>query len=232
MKKIERISLVDAAIDELRGAISSGTWPVGSRIPTEQQLAEQLNLSRATVREAVRALAHAGLLVTRQGDGTFVEAQHEGTVALARRLAEARTRDVIEVRRGLDVVAAGLAAQKRTADDLERLSAAREARADAARRSDAAGFAEADVAFHHSVARASHNEVLVDLYGGFVEALRESLDTSRCLDSYDPSNDPHDDLIAAITSGDTPSATAAAERILDDQNRSNDHAASSVGPGA
>ena len=232
MKKIERISLVDAAIDELRGAISSGAWPVGSRIPTEQQLAEQLSLSRATVREAVRALAHAGLLVTRQGDGTFVEAQDEGTVALARRLAEARTRDVIEVRRALDVVAAGLAAQKRTADDLARLSAAREARAEAARRGDAAGFAEADVAFHHSVASASHNEVLVDLYGGFVEALRESLDTSRCLDSYDPSHDPHDDLIAAITSGDAPSATAAAERILDDQDRATDHVATSVGAGA
>ena len=51
----------------MRAAITSGAWPVGSRIPSESELCAQLNLSRGTVREAVRALAHAGLLTASSG---------------------------------------------------------------------------------------------------------------------------------------------------------------------
>lgn len=73
--KLPRLSLVDSAVAELRSAVARGEWPVGERIPTEPRLSEQFGVGRNTVREAVRVLVHAGLLETRQGDGTYVRAR-------------------------------------------------------------------------------------------------------------------------------------------------------------
>ena len=56
----------------LRRHITTGAWPVGSRIPIEPELAEQIGVGRSTVREAVRSLASIGMLETLPGRGTFV----------------------------------------------------------------------------------------------------------------------------------------------------------------
>jgi len=79
-----RSGLVDQVIDQLRQAIADGEWPVGQRIPAEPELVAALGVGRNTVREAVRALSHAGLLEVRQGDGTFVRATSELSGALRR----------------------------------------------------------------------------------------------------------------------------------------------------
>lgn len=80
-----RAGLSDQVIAELRNQITSGEWPVGSRIPTEPELVEQLGVARNTVREAVRALAHNGLLDIRQGSGTYVIATSELAGVMHRR---------------------------------------------------------------------------------------------------------------------------------------------------
>jgi DNA-binding FadR family transcriptional regulator len=82
--KLPRLSLVDSAVAELRSAVARGEWPVGERIPTEPRLSEQFGVGRNTVREAVRVLVHAGLLETRQGDGTYVRARLDPAEALRR----------------------------------------------------------------------------------------------------------------------------------------------------
>ena len=89
MLPIPRRSLVDEAIEQFREQIDNGSWPVGQRLPAEAKLAEELGMSRASVREATRALVHAGLLSSRQWDGTFVIATDESDVALRRRLGAA-----------------------------------------------------------------------------------------------------------------------------------------------
>src|ERR687898_793025 len=91
-----RSALSDQVIDALRDEITSGAWPVGSRIPTEAALVERLGVARNTVREAVRALAHNGLLDIRQGSGTFVAATSELAGVMGRRFAEAAPDDVAE----------------------------------------------------------------------------------------------------------------------------------------
>src|SRR5579884_1123883 len=87
-----RTGLVDQVIEQMRGAISRGDWPLDQRIPPEPELVSALGVGRNTVREAVRALSHAGLLDVRQGDGTFVRATSEICGAL-RRLYGTRLRE-------------------------------------------------------------------------------------------------------------------------------------------
>ena len=70
--KAERKTLTEIAQDELRQAITSGTFRPGSRLPTESELCEMLGVSRTVVREALRVLEEDGLVSRRQGVGTFV----------------------------------------------------------------------------------------------------------------------------------------------------------------
>src|ERR1043165_2392863 len=117
-----RTGLVDQVIEQLRTAVAQGDWPLGTRIPTEVELGEQLGVGRNTVREAVRALAHTGLLEVRQGDGTYVRATSEVSGAI-RRLCGSELREVLQVRRMLEVEAARLAATDHTDEELANLRA-------------------------------------------------------------------------------------------------------------
>lgn len=212
------MSLTEHAIDEIRSAIAAGNWPVGSRIPSEAQLADDLGVGRTSVREAIRALAHAGLLVVKHGDGTYVKATDEGQVALQRRLRNARARDVIEARRGIDVMAARLAARNRTDAELEELQGRFRERAAAADKEDADAFADADGAFHDTIARLSHNEIVVDLYTGLAEAIKATVRPDHCPTGFaDDPDDSHARLLRAIEAGDGEAATAAVIRMLDHQ---------------
>src|SRR3954447_11385581 len=101
--------LAGRVIAELRHQITSGAWPVGSRIPTEPELVTQLGVARNTVREAVRALAHNGLLDIRQGSGTWVVATSELAGVMQRRFATADPGHVTELRGTLKAAAAGFA---------------------------------------------------------------------------------------------------------------------------
>ncbi|MEU6659951.1 FadR/GntR family transcriptional regulator [Streptomyces sp. NPDC046821] len=219
MKNVERApSLVDSVIAALRQEIETGAWKLGDKIPSETRLAETLGVSRLSVREAVRVLVHSGLLVTRQGNGTYVTATDESQVALRRQLDRAGAQDIIDVRRGLDIVAARLAATRRTADDLRLIQKALDDRAAASRDADVEAFADADVDFHLHIAEASRNPVLRDLYRGMSDALRDSVKADQCmkhaLDGHDTS---HEDLHQAVKDGDAGAAAAIALAILDSQ---------------
>lgn len=170
-----RSRLSEEVAARLRQQITSGAWPVGSRIPTEPELVGQLGVARNTVREAVRALAHNGLLDIRQGSGTYVLATSELAGVMQRRFAAADQSDVIELRGALETAAAGMAATRRTAADLRRLDALLAQREQAWASGDREAFVAADAAFHLAVVAASHNDVLVELYADLGQVIRDSL---------------------------------------------------------
>ncbi|WP_149824935.1 FadR/GntR family transcriptional regulator [Streptomyces tailanensis] len=172
---VRRQALSDQVIARLRRQITSGAWPVGSRIPTETELVEQLGVARNTVREAIRALAHTGLLDIRHGSGSYVRATSELASMMRTRFEQARTEDVTDVRSALEIRAARLACARRTPDDLERLDLALEQRERAWSAGDRVGFVNADVAFHLAVVAASHNTVLAELHADLGEVIRDSL---------------------------------------------------------
>ncbi|MFC4498898.1 MULTISPECIES: FadR/GntR family transcriptional regulator [Streptomyces] len=172
---VRREALSDQVIARLRRQITSGAWPVGSRIPTETELVEQLGVARNTVREAVRALAHTGLLDIRHGSGSYVRATSELAGVMRTRFATVATDDVIDVRSTLEVRAARLACARRTEEDLERLGLALEQRQRAWSAGDPMGFVNADLAFHLAVVAASHNTVLAELHADLGEVIRDSL---------------------------------------------------------
>ncbi|MFC9973239.1 FadR/GntR family transcriptional regulator [Spirillospora sp. NPDC127200] len=166
--------LVEQAARHLREQIAEGHWPVGAKLPGETTLAKELGVGRSTVREALRALAGAGLVRARQGAGVFVIAAEPGEDWQAR-LRRASVADVYEIRMMIEVRAAELAAERRTDADLAVLDQALERRNTAAEREGDEAFIDADIALHHAAVRAAHNPVLADLFAEFTPVLREGL---------------------------------------------------------
>ncbi|MBK1786727.1 FadR family transcriptional regulator [Prauserella sp. ASG 168] len=209
----QRSGLVDQVISQLRDAIHQGEWPLGERIPTEAALVASLGVGRNTVREAVRALAHSGLLEVRQGDGTYVRATSEVSGAI-RRLAGSELREVLQVRRPLEVEGARLAATERTDEELALLAdaLARRDRAWHAQRFDE--FVLADAEFHLLTVRASHNTLLLELYRGLTEVITASVaaTSQTTLSNAEPIG--HHGLFDAIAAKDPDRAVAEAGGFL------------------
>jgi DNA-binding FadR family transcriptional regulator len=208
-----RSALSDQVIAQLRNQITSGEWPVGSRVPTEPELAEQLGVARNTVREAVRALAHTGLLDIRQGSGTYVVATSELAGVMHRRFAGADPDDVAELRATLESSAARLAARRRTERDLRQLDVLLDRRDRAWHAADLDTFVAADTALHLAVVSAAHNDVLTTLYADLGDLVREAL-RHQVAGSSGPSAPEglmdHGRLVEAVRAGDAETAAAEA----------------------
>lgn len=204
-------------VDRMHQLIADGDWPVGSRIPAEPELVALFGVGRNTIREAVRALEHAGLLAPRRGDGTYVRSANVLTEAIARCTNESELMDLLTTRRALESEAAALAADSITATDLEGL---REllATADAALSSgDVDRYAVADVAFHHALVAASGNRLLISLYEGVGEVIARhhaALVAASVRDRRNPAG--HAEIIDAIASGDRLRARDAVYSYVDD----------------
>lgn len=215
-----RPSLVDATIATLRHQIASGSWEVGDRIPPESRLAEQLTVSRGTIREAIRVLSHAGMLEVRQGDGTYVRRRIDPGECM-RRIDRAGLREHLEVRRALEVEAARLAAERRTEADLSRLHSTLDVRRDVEHAQDPdsdiplQSFVDRDLQFHLTVTDAAHNPVLSELYGLFSESIRRHIVTAvRDTALPDPSHAAHLRIVDAIADRDPERAAAAAAAVI------------------
>lgn len=209
-----RSGLVDQVIAQLRTAVTNGEWALGERIPPESELADTLDVGRNTVREAVRALAHSGLLDVRQGDGTYVRATSEVSGAV-RRLCGSELRETLVVRRALEVEGARLAAGQRDDEDLAELARLLGIRATAQQEQNFDDYVRADAEFHAAVVRAGHNVLLDELYRGLSEVVTASVATSSSEQDWRHEID-HDGLLAAIETGDADRAAREAGGFLDE----------------
>jgi GntR family transcriptional regulator, transcriptional repressor for pyruvate dehydrogenase complex len=190
----------------------SGEVEPGERIPSERRLAESLGVGRSLVREALKSLHVLGLLEVRQGDGTYLKRTDSEllpqVIEWGLLLGERPALDLVEARAHLEVVVAGLAAERRDAqavDDLRGLLTAMRESGD-----DPARFVEADVGFHLRVAEAAGNVVLNDMLNGVRALLRVWI--RRVIEAAGetgPSYADHLPIFEAIERGDKPAAITA-----------------------
>lgn len=212
-KPVRRAGLIEQVTDHLRDEIRSGRWKVGERIPTEPQLCEFTGTGRNTVREAVQALVHSGMLERRQGSGTYVVATSDVGGTLGKYFATAHERDVLELRQALDVTAAVLAARRRTPEDaarLEHLLAERNRLFDG---TDVEAAVDADVALHRGIVEASHNAVYLEFYDSLLPSIRRTIDRHVRVTGlgFEPE---HIALVAAVIDGDEEATVQATQALF------------------
>ena len=204
----------------IRDAIISGALPVDERLPSEAELSEQFEVSRPTVREALKRLAAQSLIRTQRGatGGAFVNrlkfedayGQQITTSTLLLSMNEISFATACEARYALERACAPLSTQRRTADHLATM------RAEAHRQSQPGltdeAFCASDVAFHRALVDAAGNPVLSYQLAGAVEAMQPLMNMiTFSARSRERIVALHTDIADAIEAGD---ASAADQSLL------------------
>ena len=161
----------------LSGDIAAGRLAPGERLPSERELARGLGVGRASVREALAALANQGLLETRPGSGSFVAPDAPDRLRTTAPAHDAAPSDVLEARALLEPAVARLAAQRpHPADqEIEALLAAMEEPIDQDDPRDRARWSDADRLFHRRIAALTGNPVLLGLADQIAARMDEPL---------------------------------------------------------
>jgi GntR family transcriptional repressor for pyruvate dehydrogenase complex len=207
----------EEAVLQIAAAIKSGALRVGDKLPAERSLADRMQISRATVREAVRVLAEAGVVEVRPGarGGTFVRSEtvpsdllEEGTQLRAEEVA-----GVLEARRLLEPQVAKLAARTARDGELDELADIIELQRESVH--DRARFLQLDLRFHLALARATANPTVVELMTLLLDRLELARDTAA-RDPRDPEHalGVHERTLEAIRSRDPDRIDAAMDEHL------------------
>jgi GntR family transcriptional repressor for pyruvate dehydrogenase complex len=193
----------------IRQDIESGRLGVGSKLSSEATLSQQYGVSRSVIREALRSCNALGLTVTKTGKGTFVVANK---VANDLTLGQYAARDLTEARPHIEVPAAGLAAERRSDEELENL---RLIVAAMATETDPESWVALDSSFHAAIARASGNKVFASVVADIRGALAHQSETLNMVaDRQHASDVEHQEILAAIEAGSPEEARAAMARHL------------------
>lgn len=168
--------LYEQIVEQIEERILSGELRDGDRLPTERELAEQFEVSRTAVREAINALVQRGLVEAHPGRGTFIRYGTSRAVrhslGLMMRIGQAgKLANLVEIREILEPEIAALAARRATKQQIAAIQEAVGAM-DAAL-DDADAFIEADDQFHLALAEGTQNPLILTLLDPIVELLHE-----------------------------------------------------------
>ena len=212
LKPIQPKRISDQVFDQLRELIFRGDYQPGQKIMTERELAEALNVSRNSVREAINKLVTLRFLEQRQGQGTFVRSIDEAVqipLATVMETQDATLIDLLEMRMGIECVAASLAAQRANPSDLEAIE---RAIGEMERDTGGGGLGtEGDLAFHMAIASATKNPLQVYIMKNVSDFLHVGIRENLLHLYEEPDNivdilKQHKAIYAAIRSGDADAA--------------------------
>lgn len=214
LNRIDRTSIKDLALEQLKRYIMSGAVQPGQRLPSERDLAERLGVGRSSVREALKVLEAVGLIETRVGDGTYIVEQTGANIARVIGLSLATWGgaivELLEARRIIEPAAAQFAATRATDADLTALGAALQAMEAA---DTFPTYLAADMQFHRLVAQATHNTLVARLIANLIDMLEETLRAAHGdeLSTAAEGDGTHREVLAAIERHD---GTGAADAML------------------
>jgi GntR family transcriptional repressor for pyruvate dehydrogenase complex len=199
----------EAVLADLRTSIEESDLPVGTKLPAEAALARRYGVSRSVIREALRSTNALGLTDTQTGRGTFVVANRVRSEPVFGRYTVQALR---EARPHIEVPAAGLAAARRTDEQLERLRALVSGM-DVVE--DPTEWVRLDGEFHLCIAQASGNVVFASVVDDIREALAEQSKMINTLPRRkEASGVEHRAIVEAIAEGSAErAATAMAEHL-------------------
>ena len=156
--------LAQMVVDALRKRIGAGEFGPGEKLPTESQLTTHFGVSRTVVREAIAALAADGMVQPRQGAGVFVMAQASSafsSIAGERSNKISVALNVLEVRMGIEIESAGLAAHRHSTSQVAAIQEAWNEFGRLLAEGNPTG--KTDFAFHRAIAAATNNPFYLEV---------------------------------------------------------------------
>ncbi len=213
LKAIKKTRVYEDIVAQLKELIAEGKVKPGDQLPSERELSERFQVSRASVREAIRSLESMGWIQTRQGEGTYIASSVETLLASIAFTIQHKSDPLIQVfeaRKILEPAIAALAAERATAEEVGGLEAILNEQAQQV--TEGKTGVEADTRFHSTLADAAKNEVLLRLNDAIVDRLHETETRERSLQTEGrPARSlaGHQEILRAIQSKDPAKAREA-----------------------
>jgi len=178
-RRVKQPKISDVIMQEIETMILEGSLKPGQRLPSERELAVQFEVSRPSLREAVQKLVAKGLLVSRQGGGTFVSEEvgsafGDPLMALFASHPEAQY-DLLEFRHALEGVIAYYAALRSTEADRQAIQRTYEELEGYHKTKEFEKEVQADLDFHLRIAEATHNMVLLHAMRALLQLIKKNI---------------------------------------------------------
>ncbi|GKH34389.1 FadR family transcriptional regulator [Muricomes sp. OA1] len=181
IKPIKRVNVGEQVLLQLKKMLIDGEWAPGSKIPSENELAELFEVSRITVRQALQKLNALGLIETRLGDGSYVRNLDIGDSMNAlipvMYLGDQSDAQVFEFRQIIETGCTKLAVNRATKKDIEELKIILAEMVGCKDKSDIKGFSKADLKFHFKIAQITRNALFIKTNSILQDVLEQSMDT-------------------------------------------------------
>jgi GntR family transcriptional repressor for pyruvate dehydrogenase complex len=219
LEPVRRTRLREEAAEQIKSLIRSGQLRPGDKLPSERELVNQLAVSRASVREALRMLENMGLLTVKPGNGTYVrEVPIDVLVDPLASWLLGRKEALLHLLEARDIIEpqiAALAARRATPQAIQTME---ETLAEVARQSQAGNteaMAQAIMTFHRCITEAANNSILLRILNTIADLLSESMqETLRIPGRPNKSLANHRRILAAIRAGDAAAASKAMRQHL------------------
>lgn len=220
LKPIKKKRLFEEIILALEGYIEEENILPGDKLPSENDLATIFNVSKTAVREAMTVLHANGIIETRSGSGIFLKEVGGETIAqkvTSNLLAQEELQEILEFRRGIEIEASALAADRATNEDLDVIKQAHQKLVEA----NFVGTlgVEEDYMFHYSIISASHNSIYKSVFNSvsdkFEEGIRLSkLQSAKVPGRFKESYKEHEQIIVTLEQRNAQAASEAMRNHL------------------
>lgn len=186
IQKIRSRKIYEVIAEQIKEQIVSGGLKPGEKLPSTKELSERFQVGRSTMREALSALKAMGLVEIHQGEGSYVRSIESQDVGLPEfdslLMSEETVLELIEARKALEIAGAGMAAEKRTDEDLRKFEAVLQ------RMEEHLGDEEegerSDIEFHLILSEATHNSIMVRLIDSISSQMQTAIRETRRLEMY------------------------------------------------
>lgn len=176
---LEGGTVVDHVLNQIRNAISVGKFKSGDRLPSEFELMDELNVSRNSLREAMKILSALGIVEIRRGDGTYicdkVRPSVVDSVAYSVMLESSNSEELVEFRSVLEMDVLRLAIQKATPEDIKNIQAINRQMCAFIDDGDIEQAGKCDYKFHQYLVKCSHNRFLERMFLGVYTIFEKSI---------------------------------------------------------
>ena len=216
LKPIKNVKVYEIIMNQIKELIRTGELKTGDKLPSERDLAFKLNVSRTSVREAIKALSTLGFIESRHGEGNYIKNNFEDILleplSIVFMLLGNNNDEVLDVRRIIEPEVAALAAKNISEEELRELQKVMDELKES---TDTSFCAKLDKEFHCLIAKASKNHLLSIVIFSLSSLIEEYIDESKMYDiDKQKIINEHNEIFIALVNHDSKKAFIEAKNHL------------------
>lgn len=217
LNPVKNTKVYEVIMEQIKDIVKKGELKSGDKLPSERELADKLEVSRTSVREALKALTMLGLIESKHGEGNFIKSNFEDSLleplSIVFLLIENKNEDIIELRRIIEPEAAALAAKNIKGPELVELKKIMNELNDSL---DFEASAELDKKFHYKIAQASGNHLISTIMFSISSLIEKYIDSSYIHDmNKQLVKLQHEEIYMALESQDPKRASECVKKHLE-----------------